>query len=86
VRHTSPATSPPRRSPRPGCTAAAFATTAITRGDGGGVVLRFPAYELLQPTADSLKLLSLTAQRPGAKLDTNPQDYESATSRLFPKG
>ena len=58
----------------------------ITRGTSGGVVLRFPAYELLQPTADNLKLLSLTAQHPGARLDTNPADYNSATSRLFPKG
>lgn len=58
----------------------------ITRGDDGGVVLRFAAYELLQSTADNLDLLSLTAQHPGAKLDTDPQDYDSAIGRLFPKG
>ena len=58
----------------------------ITKGTTGGVVLRFDAYEQLQPTADNLALLSLTVQHPGATVDTNASDYDAATGRLFPKG
>jgi len=58
----------------------------ITKGDGGGVTLRFAAYELLQPTAANQALLSLTAQHPGATVDTSAQDYTTATSRLYPHG
>jgi len=58
----------------------------ITRGTDGSVTLRFAAFEQLQPTADNLDLLSLTAQHAGAHVDSNASDYESAMSRLFPHG
>jgi hypothetical protein len=57
-----------------------------TRGDGGGVTLHFDAYETLPASDANMALLSLTAQHPSAKIDTNPAHYSEATGRLFPGG
>jgi hypothetical protein len=57
-----------------------------TEGDGGSVTLRFPVYEELDATAANRELLSLTAQHPDAKVDTDPAHFDAAQARLFPKG
>jgi hypothetical protein len=56
-----------------------------TRGTDGGTALRFRTYETLELGANR-SLLSLTAQHPGARVDRDPADYQSAEARLFPKG
>lgn len=57
-----------------------------TSGDGGGVSLRFTAYEQLPDTAANQRLLSLVSQHPRATIDTTPRDYQAAQQRLFPNG
>jgi hypothetical protein len=57
-----------------------------TTGDGGGVTLRYPVYEELAVDAESLKLLDLEAQHPGARVDRDVHDYQAAEARLFPHG
>jgi len=57
-----------------------------TTGNGGGVTLRYPVYEELAVDADSLKLLDLEVQHPGARVDRDVHDYETAEARLFPHG
>lgn len=44
------------------------------QGDGSVVRLRVIAYEQLPLTSQNEKLLSLTAQHPNARIDTNPND------------
>jgi len=56
-----------------------------TRGTNGGTTLRFRTYETLELGANR-RLLSLTAQHPGARVDRNPADYRAAEERLFPRG
>jgi hypothetical protein len=56
-----------------------------TRGTTGGSVLRFDTYQEL-PLSANTKLLSLTAQHPGAMIDRNAADYGAAEARLFPHG
>lgn len=55
-------------------------------GNGGGVTLRFPVYEQLPVAPESMKLLDLEAQHPGAHVQRNPDAYKSAQARLFPHG
>jgi hypothetical protein len=55
-------------------------------GNGGGVTLRFPVYEELPVNAESLELLDLEAQYPGARVERDPDAYRAAEARLFPKG
>ena len=57
-----------------------------TSGDGGSVTLRFAAYEQLAVDAESLKLLDLQAQHPGAHVVYGADAYRSAESRLHPHG
>jgi outer membrane lipoprotein-sorting protein len=57
-----------------------------TTGDGGGVTLRFPVYEELPVDAESMRLLDLTAQYPGAHVERDPDAYRAAEARLFPNG
>ena len=55
-------------------------------GDGGGVTLRFPVYEELPVNTESLELLDLEAQHPGARVVRGPAAYREAEARLFPHG
>lgn len=55
-------------------------------GDGGGVTLRFPVYEELPVNTESLQLLDLEAQHPGARVVRDPAAYQAAEARLFPHG
>jgi hypothetical protein len=57
-----------------------------TTGNGGGVTLRFPVYEELPVNAESLELLDLEAQYPGARIEHDPDAYRAAEARLFPHG
>jgi hypothetical protein len=57
-----------------------------TTGAGGGVTLRFPVYEELPVDAESMQLLDLEAQHPGAKVVRDPAAYIAAEARLFPHG
>jgi hypothetical protein len=57
-----------------------------TKGDGGGVTLRFPVYEELPVDAGSLQLLDLQAQHPGATVVRDAKAYIAAESRLYPHG
>jgi hypothetical protein len=57
-----------------------------TTGKSGGVTLHFAAYEDLPVDAESMKLLDLEAQHPGASVVRDPAAYIAAESRLFPHG
>jgi hypothetical protein len=57
-----------------------------TAGNGGGVTLRFPAYEELSVDTESMELLNLEAQHPGARVLRDPAAYRAAEARLFPHG
>jgi hypothetical protein len=57
-----------------------------TSGKGGGVTLRFPVYEELPVDAESMELLDLEAQHPGARVVRDPAAYRAAEARLFPHG
>jgi hypothetical protein len=57
-----------------------------SEGDGGSVTLRFPVYEELAVDADSMQLLDLEAQHPGARVVRGATAYQEAEARLFPKG
>ena len=55
-------------------------------GNGGGVTLRFPVYEELPVDPESMQLLDLEAQHPGARVVRGPAAYQAAEARLFPHG
>ena len=55
-------------------------------GNGGGVTLRFPVYEELSADAESMQLLDLEAQHPGARIVRDVAAYKAAEARLFPHG
>jgi hypothetical protein len=55
-------------------------------GQGGGVTLRFPVYEELPVDAESMELLDLGAQHPGARVERDPAAYRAVEARLFPHG
>ncbi|HKC77197.1 MAG TPA: hypothetical protein VKB70_02310 [Gaiellaceae bacterium] len=55
-------------------------------GTDGGVTLRFPVYEELPVTNDSLSLLDLAAQHPGAQVVRGAAGYIAADKRLYPHG
>jgi hypothetical protein len=55
-------------------------------GNGGGVTLRFPVYEELPVDTESMELLDLEAQHPGARVVHDPDAYRAAEARLFPHG
>jgi hypothetical protein len=55
-------------------------------GNGGGVTLRFPVYEELPVDSESMELLDLEAQHPGARVVRDPAAYLAAEARLFPHG
>jgi outer membrane lipoprotein-sorting protein len=57
-----------------------------TTGDGGGVTLRFPVYEELPVSSESMDLLSLEAQHPGAQVVRGAAGYTAAEKRLYPHG
>ena len=57
-----------------------------TTGDGGGVTLRFPVYEQLPADAESLNLLDLQDQHPGAQVVGGADAYIKAEARLYPHG
>jgi hypothetical protein len=57
-----------------------------SEGDGGSVTLHFPVYEELAVDADSMQLLDLQAQHPGARVVRGAGAYQEAEARLFPKG
>lgn len=57
-----------------------------TSGNGGGVTLRFPVYEELPVDSESMELLDLEAQHPGARVVRDPAAYRAAEARLFPLG
>jgi hypothetical protein len=57
-----------------------------TAGNGGGVTLRFPVYEELPVDTESMELLDLEAQHPGARVVRDPAAYRAAEARLFPHG
>jgi hypothetical protein len=55
-------------------------------GNGGGVTLRFPVYEDVRVDTESMALLDLQAQHPGARVLRDPAAYQAAEARLFPHG
>jgi hypothetical protein len=55
-------------------------------GNGGGVTLRFPVYEELPVDTESMELLDLETQHPGARVVRDPAAYLTAEARLFPHG
>jgi hypothetical protein len=55
-------------------------------GNGGGVTLRFPVYEELPVDTETMELLDLEAQHPGARVVRDPAAYLAAEARLFPDG
>jgi hypothetical protein len=55
-------------------------------GNGGSVTLRFPVYEELPVNADSMELVDLEAQHPGARVKRDAAAYQEAEARLFPHG
>lgn len=57
-----------------------------TMGNGGGVTLRFPVYEELPVSSESMDLLNLEAQHAGAKVDRGAAGYMAAEKRLYPHG
>ena len=57
-----------------------------SRGNGGSVTLRFPIYEELAVSADSMAVFDLEAQHPGARVVRDVGAYQDAEARLFPKG
>jgi hypothetical protein len=57
-----------------------------TTGNGGGVTLRFPVYEQLPADTESLKLLDLEDQHPGAQVVRGADAYIKAEARLYPHG
>jgi len=57
-----------------------------TTGNGGGVTLRFPVYEELPVDPESMALLDLEAQHPGAQIVRGAAAYSAAESRLYPHG
>jgi len=57
-----------------------------TTGTDGGVTYRFPVYEELPVDAESMKLLDLEAQHPGAQVVRGAGAYIAAESRLYPHG
>ena len=57
-----------------------------TTGNGGGVTLRFPVYEKLPADSESLDLLNLETQHPGAQVVRGAAGYTAAEKRLFPHG
>jgi hypothetical protein len=58
----------------------------ISTGNGGSVTLRFPVYEELPVDADSMELLDLETQHPGARVVHDSAAYQEAEARLFPHG
>lgn len=57
-----------------------------TTGNGGGVTLRFPVYEELPVSSESMDLLSLQAQHPEAQVVRGAAGYMAAEKRLYPHG
>jgi outer membrane lipoprotein-sorting protein len=57
-----------------------------TTGNGGAVTLRFGVYEELPVNSDTLALLDLEAQHPGAQVVRDVKAYMAAESRLYPHG
>jgi outer membrane lipoprotein-sorting protein len=57
-----------------------------TTGDSGGVTLRFPVYEELPVSSESMDLLSLQAQHPSAQVVRGASGYLAAEKRLYPHG
>ena len=57
-----------------------------TTGDGGGVALRFGAFEELPVDTQSLRLLSLRDQHPNAQVVRGATAYIAAEARLYPHG
>lgn len=57
-----------------------------TTGTNGGVTLRFPVYEDLPMDTESMRLLSLEAQHPGAQIVRGAAGYLAAEKRLYPHG
>jgi len=57
-----------------------------TTGTTGGVTLRFGAYQELPVDSDSMALLDLQAQHPGAQVVRDVKAYMAADSRLYPHG
>jgi hypothetical protein len=57
-----------------------------TTGTGGGVTLRFPVYEELPLSSESMDLLSLQAQHPDAQVVRGAAGYMAADKRLYPHG
>jgi outer membrane lipoprotein-sorting protein len=57
-----------------------------TTGNGGGVTLHFSVYEELPVDNDSMALLNLEKQHPGASVVRDPAAYIAAESRLYPHG
>ncbi len=55
-------------------------------GNGGDVTLRFPVYQQLPVTSQSMELLDLKAQHPGARVLRDASAYRAAEARLFPHG
>jgi hypothetical protein len=55
-------------------------------GNGGSVTLRFPVYEELPVSADSMELLDLETQHSGAHVERGAAAYQDAEARLFPHG
>jgi hypothetical protein len=54
--------------------------------DSTTTTTRFPTYEHLPATEANAGLLSLTAEHPGATVDTDPAHFDAAMQRLSPKG
>lgn len=57
-----------------------------TTGNGGSVTLHFGVYEELPVESDSMALLDLETQHPGAKVVRDVHAYMAAESRLYPHG
>lgn len=57
-----------------------------TTGTSGGVTIRFPVYEQLPVDSESMDLLSLQAQHPGAQVERGAAGYSAAEKRLYPQG
>jgi hypothetical protein len=57
-----------------------------TRGTAGGTVLRFVTYESLPLTAENEKLLSISAQHPGAPVVRDAATFDAVQQELFANG
>lgn len=57
-----------------------------TTGTSGSVTLRFPVYEELPVDGESMKLLDLEDQHPGAQVVHDVKAYMAAEKRLYPHG